>query len=120
MEAREDEAADPVADEQWLLARRETHLRLGRSADALHAAAATGDDLLDRRRRVHGNGHDPWRLTDRQADERRKVVHVVHDAAAVVRLTGRQAPGVVAVPVYAPSSIEEIVAGRGGREQRVR
>ena len=54
------------------------------------------------------------------ADDRGRIVNDMHFLAAFVSLTVRQAPGVVAVPVYAPSSIEEIVAGRGGRVQRVR
>jgi len=53
-------------------------------------------------------------------DDRGRIVNDMHFLAAFVSLTVRQAPGVVAVPVYAPSSIEEIVAGRGGRVQRVR
>src|SRR2546429_226475 len=40
--------------------------------------------------------------------------------AAFISLTIRLAPGVVAVPVYAPSSIEQIVTSYGGRVQRVR
>ena len=53
-------------------------------------------------------------------DDRGRIVNDMHFLAAFVSLTVRQAPGVVAVHVYAPSSIEEIVAGRGGRVQRVR
>jgi len=53
-------------------------------------------------------------------DDRGRIVNDMHFLAAFVSLTVRQAPGVVAVPVYAPSSIEEIVAGHGGRVQRVR
>jgi mannose-1-phosphate guanylyltransferase/phosphomannomutase len=44
----------------------------------------------------------------------------MHFLEAFVSLTMRQAPGVIAVPVYAPSSIEAIVAAHGGRVQRVR
>src|SRR5438093_936928 len=54
------------------------------------------------------------------ADDRGRIVNDMHFLTAFVSLTVRQAPGVVAVPGYAPSSIEEIVAGRGGRVQRVR
>jgi len=53
-------------------------------------------------------------------DARGRVINDMHFLAAFVSLTMRHAPGVVAVPVYAPSSIEEIVASYGGRVQRVR
>jgi len=53
-------------------------------------------------------------------DDRGRVINDMHFLAAFVSLTVRQAPGVIAVPVYAPSSIEEIVAAHGGRVQRVR
>jgi mannose-1-phosphate guanylyltransferase/phosphomannomutase len=53
-------------------------------------------------------------------DDRGRIVNDMHFLAAFVSLTVRHAPGVVAVPVYAPSSIEEIVAAHGGRVQRVR
>ena len=54
------------------------------------------------------------------ADDRGRIVNDMHFLTAFVALTVRQAPGVVAVPVYAPSSIEEVVAAHGGRVQRVR
>jgi len=53
-------------------------------------------------------------------DDRGRVINDMHFLEAFVSLTVRQAPGVIAVPVYAPSSIEEIVAAHGGRVQRVR
>src|SRR6267143_2171596 len=53
-------------------------------------------------------------------DDRGRIVNDMHFLAAFVSLTIRLAPGVVAVPVYAPSSIEQIVASYGGRVQRVR
>ena len=53
-------------------------------------------------------------------DDRGRIVNDMHFLAAFVGLMVRNAPGVVAVPVYAPSSIEQIVAAHGGRAQRVR
>src|SRR5207248_11748418 len=53
-------------------------------------------------------------------DDRGRIVDDMHFLTAFVSLMVRQAPGVVAVPVYAPSSIEQIVASHGGRVQRVR
>jgi mannose-1-phosphate guanylyltransferase/phosphomannomutase len=53
-------------------------------------------------------------------DDRGRVINDMHFLATFVSLTVRQAPGVIAVPVYAPSSIEQIVAAQGGRVQRVR
>ena len=70
VEPREDESAEAVADEERMLARREAHLRLGRRADPLHAAAVRHHDLLDRRRRVHGHRHDPGHLTHGERHER--------------------------------------------------
>src|SRR3989475_8270097 len=54
------------------------------------------------------------------ADDRGRIVNDMHFLAAFISLTIRLAPGVVAVPVYAPSSIEQIVTSYGGRVQRVR
>src|SRR6266851_5220353 len=53
-------------------------------------------------------------------DDRGRVINDMHFLAAFVSLTVRQAPGVIAVPVYAPSWIEEVVAAHRGRVQRVR
>src|SRR5712691_4529050 len=53
-------------------------------------------------------------------DDRGRIVNDMHFLTAFIALTVRQAPGVVAVPVYAPSSIERVVAEHGGRVQRVR
>ena len=53
-------------------------------------------------------------------DDRGRIVNDMHFLTAFVALTVRHTPGVVAVPVYAPMSIEEIVAASGGRVQRVR
>jgi mannose-1-phosphate guanylyltransferase / phosphomannomutase len=53
-------------------------------------------------------------------DDRGRIVNDMHFLAAFISLTVRHAPGVVAVPVYAPSSIEQIVTEHGGRVQRVR
>ena len=53
-------------------------------------------------------------------DDRGRIVNDMHFLTAFIALTVRQTPGVVAVPVYAPSSIEQVVAGYGGRVQRVR
>jgi mannose-1-phosphate guanylyltransferase/phosphomannomutase len=53
-------------------------------------------------------------------DDRGRIVNDMHFLAAFISLTVRHAPGVVAVPVYAPSSIEQIVGEHGGRVQRVR
>ena len=53
-------------------------------------------------------------------DDRGRIIDDMRFLAAFVSLTARQAPGVVAVPVYAPSSIEQIVTQQGGRVQRVR
>src|SRR6266849_1742006 len=53
-------------------------------------------------------------------DDRGRVINDMHFLTAFVSLSVRQAAGVIAVPVYAPSSIEEIVAAHGGRAQRVR
>jgi mannose-1-phosphate guanylyltransferase/phosphomannomutase len=53
-------------------------------------------------------------------DDRGRIVNDMHFLAAFTSLTVRHAPGVVAVPVYAPSSIEQIVTEHGGRVQRVR
>src|SRR5438445_1210498 len=52
-------------------------------------------------------------------DDRGRIVNDMHFLTAFIALTVRQTPGVVAVPVYAPSSIEQVVAGYGGRVQRV-
>src|SRR5438094_566777 len=49
-----------------------------------------------------------------------RVVNDMHFLAAFTALSVRSSPGVVAVPVYAPSSIESVVATSGGRVQRVR
>jgi len=53
-------------------------------------------------------------------DDRGRVINDMQFLTAFVSLTIRHAPGVIAVPVYAPSSIEDIVAAHGGRVQRVR
>jgi len=53
-------------------------------------------------------------------DDRGRVVNDMHFLAAFTALSVRSSPGVVAVPVYAPSSIESVVATSGGRVQRVR
>src|SRR5437667_8713169 len=53
-------------------------------------------------------------------DDRGRIVNDMHFLAAFISLTVRLAPGVVAVPVYAPSSIEQIVTSYGGRVHRVR
>src|SRR5207247_3105999 len=53
-------------------------------------------------------------------DDRGRVINDMLFLTAFVSLTVRQAPGAVAVPVYAPSSIEQIVLAQGGRVQRVR
>src|SRR5947199_7750183 len=48
-------------------------------------------------------------------DDRGRVINDMLFLTAFVSLTVRQAPGAVAVPVYAPSSIEQIVLAHGGR-----
>jgi mannose-1-phosphate guanylyltransferase/phosphomannomutase len=53
-------------------------------------------------------------------DDRGRITADMQFLASFVSLTARHGPGVVAVPVYAPSSIEQIVNANGGRVQRVR
>src|SRR5712692_5429002 len=53
-------------------------------------------------------------------DDRGRITNDMHFLAAFAALSARVTPGVVAVPVYAPSSIEEVVEAHGGRVQRVR
>src|SRR6266511_3487724 len=53
-------------------------------------------------------------------DDKGRITNDMHFLAAFAALSARVTPGVVAVPVYAPSSIERIVGEAGGRVQRVR
>jgi mannose-1-phosphate guanylyltransferase/phosphomannomutase len=53
-------------------------------------------------------------------DDRGRITNDMHFLAAFAALSARVTPGVVAVPVYAPSAIERIVGEAGGRVQRVR
>lgn len=54
------------------------------------------------------------------ADDRGRIVEDRHFLAVFVALLMRAAPGVVAVPPFAPQVLERIVGGAGGRVQRVR
>ncbi|MDE3102358.1 MAG: NTP transferase domain-containing protein [Chloroflexota bacterium] len=54
------------------------------------------------------------------ADDRGRIAEDRHFLTAFVGLAARVSPGVVAVPVFAPSAIETIVAEAGGRVLRVR
>ncbi|MDE3194335.1 MAG: NTP transferase domain-containing protein [Chloroflexota bacterium] len=53
-------------------------------------------------------------------DDRGRIAEDRHFLTAFVGLTARVTPGVVAVPVFAPSAIETMVAEAGGRVLRVR
>jgi mannose-1-phosphate guanylyltransferase / phosphomannomutase len=53
-------------------------------------------------------------------DDKGRNLNDIHFLAAFAALTARVTPGVVAVPVYAPSAIESAVAEFGGKVQRVR
>jgi mannose-1-phosphate guanylyltransferase/phosphomannomutase len=54
------------------------------------------------------------------ADDRGRIAEDRHFLTAFVALLARTSPGVVAVPVFAPASIERIVQEHGGRALRVR
>ncbi len=53
-------------------------------------------------------------------DDRGRPTNDMHFLVAFAALSARVTPGVVAVPVFAPSMIERIVGEAGGRVQRVR
>lgn len=53
-------------------------------------------------------------------DDRGRITSDMQFLAAFVALSAHVTPGVVAVPVFAPSSIEQTVTEAGGRVQRVR
>src|SRR6266852_3572535 len=53
-------------------------------------------------------------------DDKGRTINDMHFLAAFVALSARVTPGVVAVPVYAPSAIESAVEKVGGKVQRVR
>ncbi|PYN11539.1 MAG: nucleotidyl transferase, partial [Candidatus Rokuibacteriota bacterium] len=53
-------------------------------------------------------------------DDEGRSINDMHFLAAFAALSARVTPGVVAVPVYAPSAIEGAVAEFGGKVQRVR
>ncbi len=53
-------------------------------------------------------------------DDRGRITNDMHFLAAFTALTVKVAPGVVAVPVFAPTSLEHVVREAGGRVQRVR
>ena len=53
-------------------------------------------------------------------DDRGRIVEDRHFLTAFVRLIAKTTPGLIAVPVFAPSIIEPLVADTGGRVQRVR
>src|SRR5258708_8092116 len=53
-------------------------------------------------------------------DDRGRIIEDRHFLTAFVRLTAKTSPGLVAVPVFAPASIERLVTEAGGRVQRVR
>ncbi|HEY6957440.1 MAG TPA: nucleotidyl transferase, partial [Candidatus Limnocylindria bacterium] len=53
-------------------------------------------------------------------DDRGRITSDMDFLTAFAWLSARVTPGVVAVPVYAPSSVERIVSDAGGRVQRVR
>jgi mannose-1-phosphate guanylyltransferase / phosphomannomutase len=53
-------------------------------------------------------------------DDKGAITSDMHFLTAFAWLSTKVTPGVVAVPVFAPSSIETIVQGAGGRVQRVR
>src|SRR6266508_765736 len=54
------------------------------------------------------------------ADDRGRIAEDRHFLTAFIGLAARTTPGVVAVPVFAPAAIEQIVAEAGGRVLRVR
>src|SRR5258708_25371945 len=52
-------------------------------------------------------------------DDRGRIIEDRHFLTAFVRLTAKTSPGLVAVPVFAPASIERLVTEAGGRVPRV-
>ncbi|HEV2249277.1 MAG TPA: sugar phosphate nucleotidyltransferase [Candidatus Limnocylindria bacterium] len=54
------------------------------------------------------------------ADDKGRIVEDRHFLTAFVRLIAQTTPGLVAVPVFAPAIIEQLVTEAGGRVQRVR
>jgi len=54
------------------------------------------------------------------ADDRGRIAEDRHFLTAFISLLARTSPGVIAVPVFAPASIERIVQEHGGRVLRVR
>ncbi|MBM4434523.1 MAG: nucleotidyl transferase [Chloroflexi bacterium] len=53
-------------------------------------------------------------------DDRGRIVEDRHFLTAFIALAARTSPGVVAVPVFAPAAIEQLVGEAGGRVLRVR
>jgi mannose-1-phosphate guanylyltransferase/phosphomannomutase len=53
-------------------------------------------------------------------DDRGRIIEDRHALTAFARLVAKTTPGLIAVPVFAPAIIEELVAETGGRVQRVR
>ena len=53
-------------------------------------------------------------------DDQGRITSDMQYLVAFAALSARVTPGVVAVPVFAPSSIEQVVNARGGRVQRIR
>ncbi|HET7700030.1 MAG TPA: sugar phosphate nucleotidyltransferase [Candidatus Limnocylindria bacterium] len=53
-------------------------------------------------------------------DDAGRITSDMQFLVAFAALSARVTPGVVAVPVFAPSSIEQVVSARGGRVQRIR
>ncbi|MEA2662081.1 MAG: mannose-phosphate guanylyltransferase / phosphomannomutase, partial [Chloroflexota bacterium] len=53
-------------------------------------------------------------------DDKGRIVEDRHFLTAFVRLIAQATPGLIAVPVFAPAVIEQLVTAAGGRVQRVR
>ena len=84
MEAREDEPAHAVADEERVFAGCEAHLRFGRRPHALHAPAVRRHDVFDRGGRVDRHRDHPRRQPDRERDERGQEMHIARYPPAIV------------------------------------
>src|SRR5438094_198579 len=53
-------------------------------------------------------------------DDKGRIIEDRHFLTAFVRLIAKTTPGLIAVPVFAPAIIEQLVTEAGGRVQRVR
>ena len=84
VEAREDEAAEPIRDEERMVARRKAHLGLGGGAHPLDPATGRRHEPLDGPRREHRDRDEPGRRLGDQAHERREKVAVLDDPPSVI------------------------------------